>query len=61
MNNDRKMCSFNDEDAFVIGGTSMGGGNGIANSNVCGSNKLGMTISVNQVNAAASSSPQSSD
>ena len=48
MNNDRtKMCSFNDEDAFVIGGTSMIGGNGIANSNVCGSNKLRMTISVN--------------
>jgi len=44
MNNDRtKMCSFNDEDGFVIDGTSMGGGNRIANSN----NKLAMTISVN--------------
>ena len=42
------MCSFNDEDAFVIGGgTTMGGANVIVNSNLGGSNKLGMTISVN--------------
>ena len=42
------MCSFTDEDAFVIGGgTTMGGGNGKVTSNLCGSNKLAMTISVN--------------
>lgn len=47
MQNDRiKICSFNDEDAFLMIGMTIGGGNGAGNSNG-GSHKLGMNISIN--------------
>lgn len=53
------MCSFNDEDGFLIIGTTIGGANAALCSNG-GSNKMGMNISINQVNAPTSS-PQSID